>query len=178
MRFARLAVGACLAVTVAGCTPPPAVTGTSDAGTSHASSAKREVPLSAAFTPFGAQRVWASGLAITVSPPKSLRPSDTAFPKASRSAVFVVTINNNTRATIRPPQLAVRATAEGKTAQEVLDSVQGLNGVAAAINELPPGKDTTVTLAFAVPEAPVRMQLTVQLNSSGQEPTAVFEGQA
>lgn len=184
MKFARLVVGVSLTLALAGCADHPELTGPAEpanAGLATEAPSVRQgsdAPMASPFTAFGAQRAWSNGLSITISQPRSLKPSDTAFPQAPRAAVFVVTIVNGTKSGYRPAQLTVRALAGGKPAQELMDSVQGLNGVAAAINELPPGRDTTLTLAFAVPLDAVRMQLTVEPNGSGQEPSATFEGQA
>lgn len=185
MKFARLVVGVSLTLALAGCADHPEFTGPAEptnAGMrdTEAPSLRQgsDAPMASPFTAFGAQRVWSNGLSITIAQPRSLKPSETAFPQAPRAAVFVVTILNGTKSDYRPAQLTVRALADGKAVQEVLDSVQGLNGVASAVNELPPGRDTTLTLAFAVPAEDVRMQLTVEPNGTGQEPSATFEGQA
>jgi hypothetical protein len=105
-------------------------------------------------------------------------PSETAIPKAGRTAVFTITVYNGSKAPYRPSQLSVRATTDGEPAAELVDSVQGLNGLAAAVAELPPGRDTQLQLAFAVPESPVRVQLTIQPGGQGQDAPTVFEGQA
>lgn len=175
MRFARLAVGLCLAGALAGCADP---SGLADAVPEPTSASTAPPPPASTFTAFGAQRVWGNGLSITVSPPKSLKPSDTSFPKSPRTAVFVVTLVNGTGATYRTGQLAVRATVGGAPVPEVLDTVQGLNGLSAAITEVAPGADTKLTLAFAVPEGPVRLQLVVEPNGANQDPSATFEGLA
>ena len=185
MKFARLVVGVSLTLALAGCADHPELTGPAEPANAGVTAAEgpslrqgSDAPMSAPFTAFGAQRVWSNGLSITISQPRSLKPSETAFPQAPRAAVFVVTILNGSKSDYRPGQLTVRALAGGKAAQEVLDSVQGLNGVASAVNELPPGRDTTLTLAFAVPAEDVRMQLTVEPNGAGQEPSATFAGEA
>ncbi|MEU7532359.1 hypothetical protein AB0A74_41950 [Saccharothrix sp. NPDC042600] len=175
MRFARLAVGLCLAGALAGCADP---SGLADAVPEPTSASTAPAPPASTFTAFGAQRVWGNGLSITVSPPKSLKPSDTSFPKSPRTAVFVVTLVNGTATTYRTGQLAVRATVGGDPVPEVLDTVQGLNGLSAAITELAPGADTKLTLAFAVPEGPVRLQLLIEPNGANQDPSATFEGLA
>ena len=64
------------------------------------------------------------------------------------------------------------------TAAELVDSVQGLNGLAGAVAELPPGRDTQFQLAFAVSESPVQMQLSIQPGGRGQDAATLFEGQA
>ncbi len=179
MKFARLAVGLCLAGALAGCadhsglsdSAAPETTSTTQAGPNNA-------PPASTYTAFGTQRVWSNGLSITVSPARSLKPSDTSVPKAPRTAVFVLTLVNGSNATYRTSELAVRALVNGEPVAEVLDSVQGLNGLTSAVDEVAPGAETMVTLAFAVPDSPVRMQLVVEPHGSGQDPTATFEGQA
>ncbi|MEU5690283.1 hypothetical protein [Actinosynnema sp. NPDC020468] len=179
MKFARLAAGVCLVSALAGCAAPsglsaPAVPRESTSAVAHAAPAAPD----SAYTPFGVQRVWANGLSITVSAPKSLKPSGTSFPKSPRTAVFVVTIANGTGMAYRTNQLAVKALLGGTPVPEVLDSVQGLNGIGTAVNEVPAGGETTLTLAYAVPENTVRLQLLVEPNGADQVPGATFEGQA
>ncbi|QFZ17082.1 hypothetical protein [Saccharothrix syringae] len=175
MKFARLAVGVCLGLAVAGCADHPDVTaGSGPAAVAHEDP---EAPPRSGPTEFGTQRVWADGMAVTVSQPTSLKPSDTSFPQAPRTAVFTLTLVNGTKAAYRTNLLAVRAEVAGKPVAEVRDSVQGLNGITAAVAEVAPGADTMLTVAFAVPEDPVRLRLVVEPNGAGQEPSAVFEGQ-
>ncbi len=177
-----MAVGICLTLAVAGCAGAPDLVSAPVAQAGETPSVRQggvaEAPSAAPFTAFGAQHVWTTGLSITIAQPKSLQPSDTAFPQAPRMAVFTVTITNGSKSEYRPTQLLVRALTDGGASQEVIDSVQGLNGIATAVRELPPGRDTTVTLAFVAPKEPVRMQLVVEPNGAGQEPSATFEGQA
>ena len=175
MKFAESAAGLCLLLAVAGCagsgvavTPDENLTVEQRADTPNASGAAA----------FGTQRVWASGLSVVVSAPRSLAPSETAIPPAKRTAVFTITVYNGSKASYRLSQLSVRATADGQPAAELVDSVQGLNGLAAAVAELPPGRDTQLQLAFAVPETPTRMQLTIKPGGQGQDAPTVFEGQA
>lgn len=176
MKFARLAVGVCLGLAMAGCADR------SDISTPAVPSAVVEqggdARYASAFTEFGAQRVWANGMAVTVSPPSSLKPSETSFPQSPRTAVFTLTLVNGTKTAYRTSQLAVRASVGGTPVAEVRDSVQGLNGVAAAVTEVAPGGETVLTMAFAVPADPVRLQLVVEPNGADQEPSATFEGVA
>ncbi|MCX2951059.1 hypothetical protein [Lentzea sp. NEAU-D7] len=175
MKFAKSAAGLCLVLAVAGCAGP-GVAVTPDENLTVEQRA--ETPSASGAAGYGTQRVWASGLSVVVSAPRSLSPSETAIPKARRTAVFTITVYNGSKAPYLPSQLSVRATADGEPAAELVDSVQGLNGLAAAVAELPPGRDTQLQLAFAVPEAPVRMQLTIQPGGQGQDAPTVFEGQA
>ncbi|MFD1149205.1 hypothetical protein [Saccharothrix hoggarensis] len=176
MKFARLAVGVCLGLAMAGCADP------SDISTPTAPSAVAErgadAPSASTSTAFGTQRVWSNGMAVTVSPPTSLKPSDTSFPQAPRTAVFTLTIVNGATTPYRTSQLAVRALVDGRPVAEVRDSVQGLNGITAAVTEVAPGGETVLTMAFAVPADPVMLRLVVEPNGANQEPSATFEGVA
>ncbi|MFD7654701.1 hypothetical protein ACFV4N_12060 [Actinosynnema sp. NPDC059797] len=176
MKFARLAVGACLGLAVAGC----ADHGGLDTGAPVPSAVAEQGPEGSGqgATEFGTQRVWAGGMAVTVSRPTSLKPSDTSFPESPRTAVFTLTLVNDTEEVYRTGGLAVRAEVAGRPVAEVRDSVQGLNGIAAAVSEVAPGDETVLTVAFAVPENPVRLRLVVEPNGTGQEPSATFEGTA
>ncbi|SES12584.1 hypothetical protein SAMN05216188_122129 [Lentzea xinjiangensis] len=175
MKFAESAAGLCLLLAVAGCAGPSVAVAPDENLTVEQ---RAETPNSSGAAPFGTQRVWASGLSVVVSAPRSLAPSETAIPPAKRSAVFTITVYNGSKASYLPSQLSVRATADGSPAAELVDSVQGLNGLAAAVAEVPPGRDTQFQLAFAVSELPVRVQLTIQPGGQGQDAATVFEGQA
>ncbi|MET8759624.1 hypothetical protein [Lentzea sp. NPDC004782] len=175
MKFAKSAAGLCLVLAVAGCAGPRvAVTPDENLTVEQ----RAETPSAAGAAAFGTQRVWASGLSIVVSAPRSLTPSPTAVPPARRTAVFTITVYNGSKASYRPSKLTVRATADGSPAAELIDSAQGLNGLAGAVAELPPGRDTQIQVAFAVSELPVKMQLSVQPGGQAQDAATVFEGQA
>lgn len=177
MKFARLAVGVCLGLAMAGCADHPDMS-TTPPGPSAVAEQRNDAPSSSEFTPFGTQRVWANGMAITVSAPSSLKPSDTSFPQSPRAAVFTLTVVNGTKTAYRTSQLSVHALVDGAPVAEVRDSVQGLNGAGAAVDEVAPGAETVLTMAFAVPADPVRLQLVVEPNGANQEPSATFEGVA
>ncbi|MFD0204451.1 MULTISPECIES: hypothetical protein [Saccharothrix] len=176
MKFARLAAGVCLGLAMAGCADPSDIS--TPSGPSAVAEQRGDLLSSSEFTAFGTQRVWSNGMAITVAPPTSLRPSDTSFPQSPRTAVFTLTLVNGTKTAYRTSQLSVRASVDGSPVAEVRDSVQGLNGLGAAVNEVAPGAETVLTMAFAVPADPVRLQLVVEPNGANQEPSATFEGVA
>ncbi|MEU4766917.1 hypothetical protein AB0H12_27030 [Actinosynnema sp. NPDC023794] len=176
MKFARLAVGVCLGLAMAGCADPSDIS--TPPGPSAVAEQRGDEPSSASFTAFGTQRVWGNGMAVTVAAPRSLRPSDTSFPQSPRTAVFTLTVVNGTKTAYRTSQLSVRALVDGQPVAEVRDSVQGLNGVGAGVNEVAPGAETVLTMAFAVPADPVRLQLVVEPNGADQDPSATFEGVA
>ncbi|XVS65652.1 hypothetical protein ACQPYE_06205 [Actinosynnema sp. CA-299493] len=176
MKFAKLAVGVCLGLGLAGCADPSDIS--APPGPSAVAEQRGEEPSSASSTAFGTQRVWTNGMAVTVSAPTSLRPSDTSFPQSPRTAVFTMTVVNGTKTAYRTSQLSVRASVDGQPVAEVRDSVQGLNGVGAAVSEVAPGAETVLTMAFAVPADPVRLRLVVEPNGVNQDPSATFEGVA
>ncbi|USX48818.1 hypothetical protein [Lentzea sp. HUAS12] len=175
MKFANTAAGLCLLLAVAGCAGP-SVAVTPDENLTVEQRA--ETPSASGAAAFGTQRVWASGLSVVVSAPRSLKPSETAVPPARRTAVFTITVYNGSKTSYRPSQLAVRALANGQPAPELVDSVQGLNGLATAVAELPPGRDTQLQLAFVVPESPAQVELTIKPGGQDQDAPTVFEGQA
>ncbi|NUT52544.1 MAG: hypothetical protein HOV94_35435 [Saccharothrix sp.] len=177
MKFARLAVGVCcLGLAMAGCADPSDIS--TPSGPSAVAEQRSDAPSSSAYTAFGAQRVWGNGMAITVSAPTSLKPSDTSFPQSPRTAVFTLTLVNGTKAPYATSQLSVRALVADAPVAEVRDSVQGLNGIGAAVHEVAPGAETVLTMAFAVPADPVRLRLVIEPNGVDQEPNATFEGVA
>lgn len=175
VKFAGLAACACLALALVGCGTEPEV---SSAPQAPAQAAATESQGAAAESPFGTERVWSNGLSITVSEPKSLRPSETSYPPSARTAVFTLTVSNGSTSSYRTNQLAVRAQQGGEPIAEIMDSVQGLNGMASAMAEVPPGSEAVVTLAYAVPSQPVRVRLVVEPNGADQEPVATFGGNA
>ncbi|SDG22966.1 hypothetical protein SAMN05216553_106285 [Lentzea fradiae] len=175
MKFAKTAAGLCLLLAVAGCAGPSVADAPKDDLTVEQ---RAETPSASNVAPFGTQRVWASGLSVVVSAPRSLTPSETAIPPAGRTAVFTITIYNGSKTPYRTSQLSVRATADDSPAAELVDSVQGLDGLDAAVAEVPAGRDTQIQLAFAVPQQPVRIRLTIQPGGQGQDAPTVYEGKA
>jgi hypothetical protein len=180
VKLVGLAVAACLAIAAAaGCgVSDPAPRSDGDraraAGTSHSG----QVPATEGATSFGVQRTWTNGLAITISPPKSLRPSEMASPQSPRAAVFEVVIDNDTTDPYKPSQLFVQATSAGQAVAEIQDTAQGLNGVAGVPQDLPPGKTLKLALGFAVPDERVPMRLVVQPDASSPRAAAVYVGAA
>jgi hypothetical protein len=115
-------------------------------------------------------------LTITVSLPKAFTPTDAAYPKTPRAVAFEMIITNGGTTMYRPSQLLVTATANGATALQVKDSTQGYNGLVGATEDLPPGKNLRVTVAFAVPAERAIIRLTVQPDATGEDEVVVFEG--
>ncbi|GAA3437268.1 hypothetical protein [Kutzneria kofuensis] len=175
MRIVRLVGAACLAALLAGCGTAggPQLSAVESSANPTVSQAARA--LDAAF---GDRRTWPNGLAITISQPRSLQPSSTAYPRAARAAVFELTVENGTATTYKPSQLAVKATLGNQPAQEVVDPAQGLGGYVAAQEDLAPGKSVRLTVAFAMPQQPADLRILVQPDVVDAVPAAAFAGTA
>lgn len=179
VRIVRLVVAGCLAALLAGCgtaggTQLSALRSTTSP-TASQTGTQADSALSAAF---GDRRTWPNGLAITVSQPRSITPSSTAYPQAARAAVFEVVIENGTSSPYKPSQLALRATVAGQTTQEVVDPAQGLAGYVAAEQDVAPGRSLDLTVAFALPKQPVDLRILVQPDVIDAVPAAAFSGTA
>jgi hypothetical protein len=126
---------------------------------------------------FGERRSVAHGLVIEVSEPKSITPSDTAYPAAKRAVGFEITVTNEGNEEFRTDRFQVSATTDGHTARQVVDSTQGYTGSGDLPDVLSPGRAAHVTIAFAAPSEPVAVELRVEpADVAGG--TADFAGQA
>jgi hypothetical protein len=126
---------------------------------------------------FGERRSIPGGLVIEVSEPKSITPSDTAYPASKRAVAFEITVTNEGNDEFRTDRFQVSATTDGHTARQVVDSTQGYAGSGDMPPVLAPGKAAHVTIAFAAPTEPVAVELRVEpADVSGG--TADFAGQA
>jgi hypothetical protein len=85
-------------------------------------------------------------------------------------------IANHGTTMYRPSQLSVTATCNGATALQMKDSTQGYNGLVGATEDLPPGRNLRVTVAFAVPAERAMIRLTVQPDATGGDQVVVYEG--
>lgn len=127
----------------------PAVTSATpaDAATTEASPSAADLTKT-----FGSTFTWDDGLAITVSAPQPLPPSEilTAIsPDWSSFVVMDVTVTNGTSAPVPALDLRLQATTGSRQAEAAFDSSQGI--------ELPtvdvlPGADLTWKAAFGVEE--------------------------
>ncbi|HVV09930.1 hypothetical protein [Amycolatopsis sp.] len=126
---------------------------------------------------FGAQYHFADGVTVLVSAPKSFRPSTSAYPRSARAVAFEIAIHNDGDQPYRLSALSVSATAAGTAAKQVVDSTQGYSGIVDAGKDVPPGRDVQVTLAFAVPEPPSAMRLSLRPNATSSV-VAVYCGSA
>ncbi|KAA9162148.1 hypothetical protein FPZ12_012945 [Amycolatopsis acidicola] len=126
---------------------------------------------------FGARYHFTDGVTVLVSAPKSFRPSTSAYPRTDRAVAFEISIHNDGDQPYRLSALSVSATAAGAAAKQVVDSTQGYSGIVDAGKDVPSGRDVQVTLAFAVPEAPSEMRLSLRPNATSSV-VAVYCGSA
>lgn len=117
-----------------------------------------------------------NGLSVTVSPPKVFTPTDAASPRVPRAVAFDMVIDNEGTAIYRPSQLSVTATAAGATAVQVIDSTQGYTGFVGVDEEVAPGHQVRLAVAFAVPVEPSSFQLVVQPDALDGSRMTVFQG--
>lgn len=122
------------------------------------------------------RQIMDNGLAVTISSPKVFTPTDAASPRAPRAVAFDMVIDNEGTTIYRPSQLSVTATCDGATAIQVIDSTQGYTGLVTATEEVPPGHNVRVAVAFALPAEPSTFQLVVQPDALAGSRLTVYEG--
>ena len=120
---------------------------------------------------FGAPHRFETGVTISVSSPKSFRPSASAYPQSPRAVAFGIEVDAG-ETTYRLSGLSVTAEVDGGggAVKQVVDAVQGYNGIADAGKDLAPGRSVRLSLAFAVPDKPVLLRL--QVRPSASDPVA------
>jgi hypothetical protein len=126
---------------------------------------------------FGGQYRFADGVTISVSAPKSFRPSTSAYPRCQRAVAFEIAIRNDGDQPYRLSGLSVSATVGGTLAKQVVDSTQGYSGIVDADKDVQPSRDVQVTLAFAVPEELSEMSLSLRPTATSSV-VAVYGGSA
>jgi hypothetical protein len=127
-------------------------------------------------TGMGNQRLLDNGLSVALSAPKSFTPTDAASPRTPRAVAFDMIIENGSGTVYRPAQLSVIALVNGQSAAQVVDSTQGYTGFVGGTDEVPPGQNVRVTVAFAVPPTRADLRLLVQPDASDGRQITVFEG--
>lgn len=180
MRKPALAAAACvLIISMSGC----------GAGVAENSAASSDVPFgSSASTsgtsqvdegeqPFGERHQFASGLSVSVSQPRSFRPSRSAYPEAERAVAFEITIRNDSERPFQLSEMSVTASVNGTAIREIVDPERGLRGMIGAGEDIAPGRRVRITLAFAVTDDPTSLYLTLQPDP-GDPAMAQFIGKA
>jgi hypothetical protein len=126
---------------------------------------------------FGAPYRFPDGVTVVISAPRPFHPSDSAYPRSNRAVAFEIGVRNDGDQPYHLSGLSVSATVEGAVAKQVVDSMQGYSGIVDADKHVQPGRDTGVTLAFAVPDEPHPIRLTVRTGEAGPV-VAVYSGSA
>jgi hypothetical protein len=178
-----LAVAACALVALATGCAAGVMNSASATGVSPVAAPTRsaEAPAAIADRPanFGERQPSGDSLLVTLLAPKSFVPAETAYPRAARAVAFEIGIENQGSRTYRPTQLRVTVVLpDGRSADPVVDKAQGYAGGVSSDIEVPPGKSTKVTLAFAMPPEPVEVLVIVQPDVAAAGARAEFEGVA
>ncbi|MBP2320138.1 hypothetical protein JOF56_000523 [Kibdelosporangium banguiense] len=183
MKTVGLAVAACALVALATGCGAGVMSSASATGVSPVAAPTRngEVPVAIADRPakFGERRAAGDSLLVTLPAPKSFVPGENAYPRARRAVAFEIAIENQGSRIYRPTQLRVTVvTPDGHTADPVVDKAQGYSGGVSADIEVPSGKSTKLTLAFAMPQDPVDVRVLIQPDVAAAGARAEFEGSA
>lgn len=183
MKTVGLAVAACALVALATGCSAGVMSSASATGVSPVAAPSRgaDAPAAIAARPasFGDRRPAGDSLLVTLLAPKSFAPGDTAYPRVQRAAAFEIGIENQGSRTYRPTQLRVTVVLpDGHTADPLVDKAQGYSGGVSSDIEVPPGKSTKVTLAFAMPQEPVDVLVIIQPDVAAAGARAEFEGGA
>ncbi|MTD57475.1 hypothetical protein [Amycolatopsis pithecellobii] len=176
MRTPTLALTAAALIGLAACGAPasPGIAARNDAG----SPALQAAPAPAQrMLDFGGQYRFAEGITISVSTPKSFRPSTSAYPRSDRAVAFEIAIANDGPQPYRLSGLSVSAMVGGSSAKQVVDPTQGYSGIVDAGKDVPTGRDVRVTLAFAVAQQPAELRLSLRPTATSSV-VAVYCGPA
>ncbi len=181
MRTPTRILAVCALLTVAACGTPTQERGSSMSTGGNPIAQRAVEPGSAAPArvdmDFGGEYRFAAGVTISVSIPKSFRPSTTAYPQSDRAVAFEIGIRNDGTEPYRLSGLSVAASIAGVPAKQVVDATQGFNGIVDAGKDVLPARNTRVTLAFAVPPEPAELQLSLRPSASSPD-VAMYCGSA
>jgi hypothetical protein len=170
----RLAVAACVLLVLAACGTKPA--------TDEARQSLREPTLTAAaersdsLATGGITRSLGDDITLSVSTPTSFKPTDEAYPQATRAVAFELVLHNRGDTIYRPAQLSFVATADGLAADQLVDSTQGYTGVIGAMDEVLPSQSLRFAVAFGVPDQPCVMRVAVRPQSTAATAVPIFDG--
>jgi hypothetical protein len=169
--IARLAVVACALLVLAGCAAGHGPDTSPKAPASPTAAAERSEIKAAddVRKPIG------KDLVLTATAPRSFTPTDTAYPRVRRAVAIDMTVDNGGTIGFRAAQLSFSAAVDGTTAEQVIDSTQGYNGVSGATDEIVPGQSLRFTVAFAVPERTCTVRVTVRPNA-GATAVELYDG--
>lgn len=174
MQIARLAVAACALLVLVGCGigHTSQVVQPSQTASPTAAAERSDYQVSSD----GIHKPIADGVVLTLAPPKSFTPTDTAYPRVGRAVAFEMTLDNGGTIAYRPASLSFTATIDGKPTEQVIDSTQGYTGPSGATDEVAPDESLRIAVAFAVTDQPCRMRVTVQPEAAGAMPVLLYDG--
>lgn len=110
---------------------------------------------------FGNRYEFDSGITVTVSEPTSFQPGTSAYPKAEHALAFQLTVDNETDHQYRLSEMRVTVSADTSEASQITDRTQGYTGLTGSSDDLASDEQEEINLAFAVPEHPRNLALTV-----------------
>jgi hypothetical protein len=176
VNWVRPAAAGCALLLSAACSAGPVSDAAQQPDPLTAGSTRTFPRTPAPTTRLGNQRLLDNGLSVALSAPKSFTPTDAASPRTSRAVAFDMIIENGSGTVYRPAQLSVIALVNGESAAQVVDSTQGYTGFVGAADEVPPGQNVRVTVAFAVPVTRAELRLLLQPDAVDGRRITVFEG--
>lgn len=106
----------------------------------------------------------------TVSQPRPMNPSPSAFPNADQAWGVDVTFTNNAPQTLSPSMFRMGATTDGRASTSVVDPQSGLLGLETA-PPIAPGETVTLPMAFV---GDVQGRNTITVSSMDGSQTVVF----
>lgn len=174
MLIARVAVAACLLLVLVGCGVGHSTQVAPRAAPSNSATAAAERSDYRASD--GTRKSIGDGVVLTVPPPKSFTPTDTAYPRVPRAVAFELVVDNGSTTAFRPAALTFLATVEGKQAAQVIDSTQGYPGVSGTLDEVAPDQTMRFTVAFGVPERTCAVRVAVRPDTPGATAIELYDG--
>jgi hypothetical protein len=172
----RLAVAACVLLVLAACGTKPAADETRQS--LHEPTLSAAAERSDSLATGGITRSLGDDITISVSAPTSFKPTPEAYPKAARAVAFELVLHNRGDIIYRPAQLSFVATADGLTADPLVDSTQGYTGVIGATDQVLPSQSLRFAVAFSVPDRPCVVRVAVRPQATSGNAIPIFDGTA
>lgn len=116
---------------------------------------------------FGNRYEFNTGITVAVSEPTSFQPGTSAYPQSEHALAFQLTVDNETDHQYRLSEMRVTVTVDDSEASQITDRTQGYTGLTDSQDDLPSDEKKRVNLAFAAPEHPRRLTLTVEPDADG-----------
>lgn len=147
---------------LAGCGAPDADTGEAAAALPNTGVHADGSDTERSTAHFGNRYEFDTGITVAVSEPTSFQPGTSAYPQTEHALAFQLTVDNETDHQYRLSEMRVTVTVDDSEASQITDRTQGYTGLTDSQDDLPSDEKKRVSLAFAVPEHPRRLTLTVE----------------